>query len=157
MSLHDEVLKQIKVPFPKSTTEKYEVANLIVEGIKETQLKYELHKWVMSGRVYQMKKYNLYHYVNGKVHSKAAFYDEHGIPQSTARYYEMLWDFYVEQHDMKIDELIMSDTHKLQRAIPYIKEQNTKAVKDVVELAQKGRMSRDEFIDELKQLYGVQQ
>ena len=157
MSLHSEVIKIVGTTAPKSTTDKHKRAKQIESGIHKTQQKHELHKWVLSCYLYQMKKHNLYNYLSGKIYSRSAFYDELGLPQSTARYYETLWEFYIEKHGLTVDNVMSADTHKLQRAVAFIKDKDTKDVRHTVELAERGRMSRDEFIDELKQLYGIQQ
>lgn len=156
MSLHSEVLKQVHSTAPKSTKEKHEVAKRLVEKLDEVQIKQALHSWTIGAILYEIRKYGLHHYAYGKIHSMSAFYDEIGIPQSTARYRIALWEFYIEKHGYKIDDLLYCDMNKLQRAISYIREQDKKVVNNVVELAQRGRMSRDEFIDEVKQ-YGIQQ
>lgn len=148
----DEFTKLLHSKNPISSEQKHIYGKQLVDAYYKAQFSSEIFKWIIGGILYKIDKLGLHNYVYGKALSKKAFFEEVGIPPSTAQSRIQLWDFYIEQHKLKIEQVQNADIHKLMRGMVKLKKQNanTQEVLKVVELAERGKISRTDFLEEIK-------
>ena len=61
-----------------------------------------------------------------------------------------MWKFYVEQHKLSVEQLKNADVYKLGRALTYLHDKDNNEVNRIVELAERGKLSRSDFLEEIK-------
>lgn len=150
MDVYDKIEEITKRRAPQTSEEKRDLGLEMVELFNYARYNSEVFKWVESAALYYIDKYNLHNHIYGNVEHKKYFYDELGIPDSTARNRISMWKFYVVGSGMKLKSLRDCDLHKLSRALAYLRDKNHDEIKRIIEMSKRGKVSRADFLREIK-------
>lgn len=152
MNTINEIQKLIDEKNPISAEEKHQYGKRLVSGYNSSQFVSELFKWYIGGILYRIVTLGLHNYVYGKSLSKNAFCDELGIAPSTAQTLIKRWEFYVVKNKIPLDKLKNASTYNLGRALAYLKDKDKDEVKRIVDLAERGKLSRIDFLLEINEI-----
>jgi len=104
--------------------------------------------WRQAEMLYKLKKDNLYKFVFGdNEQTWASFLSEIGVPNSSANQKISNWDFFINKHGMKIEDLKV-DTSSLYYITNGRKDSSKEDVEEAIHMAQ--TLSRGDFVQNIK-------
>lgn len=157
MNIYDQIEGVIGSKKPKTTGEKHKLALELIDAYNKADEASNAWKWFRAAMLYKLDREGLYPYAWGKVKSQRGFFQEMGIPLSTARLLIQLFAFYVVKHKIPIKKLKECDTRKLGEAYWKIRDMGSVAVSVAVEYCVRGAHDDTDFKELIQELQnGVQ-
>jgi len=131
---------------PQTQSEKERLAKDLYEELRRTQEIKDKVSWIEGKILFYYEKFGLHNHLFGKPATRASFYAEIDIPTSTVAFKRSIYEFYVDKHGFSIEELKEANTKKLFRALTYIKDYKKEKVKEVIEMAEREKLSLSDFL-----------
>lgn len=149
MEINEAIKKLLDKPEPETLKDKVEFGQQLKRFFDKARYNSEVWKWIEGGALYFIEKYNLYDYVFGRQISKKSFFEELGIPYSTAIMRIDMWKTYVIKFGYSLDELKDAETYKLSKCVVYLKDKSKSDADRILSLAKRSLLSRSDFIEEV--------